>query len=353
MRRSWWIITLIAIVALTVAGCGRSSRTAPAEAPAEEAAAAAEQAAPAQEEAAAMPEGPIELPVVNPLEVSGDIVTAGSSTVFPLSEAMAERFINEGYSGQITVDSIGSGAGFARFCGEGESDISNASRGIKDSEIEDCAKIDRVPIEFRVGTDAIAVTVSPENDWLADGVSMEELALIFSSEYTNWADVNPDWPDEPIQRFAPGTDSGTYDFFVEEVMDPVYGDEAEAKFLGTRNLQLSEDDNVLVQGIAGSKNGIGYFGYAYYLENQDTLEVLALDGVTADDDTVDSGDYPLARPLFLYSDAGILANKQQVADFLNFYLTYVNEEIQRVGYFPASEDALEESKAKLFAAMRQ
>lgn len=297
-------------------------------------------------------EGSGELPAVDPLEVSGDIVTAGSSTVFPLSEVMAERFINEGFSGQITVDSIGSGAGYSRFCGEGETDISNASRAIRDSEIADCEAIGRTPIEFRVGTDAIAVTVNPEDDWVED-VTMEELAFLFSEDYTNWADVNPEWPDEPIQRFAPGTDSGTYDFFVEAVMEPVYGEEAEAKFLGAQNLQLSEDDNVLVQGIAGSENGIGFFGYAYYLENQDSLKVLSLAGVTASDETVETGDYPLARPLFLYSDAGIIQSKPQVGAFLNFYLTYVNEEIERVGYFPASEEALNAARAKLAEALAQ
>ena len=218
MRRSWWIVALIMMVALVGAACADPAPAAP-----------AEEAAPV-EEAAPMAEG--ELPMVDPLEVTGDIVTAGSSTVFPLSEAMAERFIDEGYSGQITVDSIGSGAGFERFCEAGETDISNASRAIKDSEIEQCAAIDRTPIEFRVGTDAIAVTVNPENDWLSGGVTMEELAYIFSSDYTNWSDVNPEWPDEPIQRFAPGTDSGTFDFFIEEVMEPVYGDEAEANVPG-------------------------------------------------------------------------------------------------------------------------
>ena len=352
MRRSWWIVGLLVVLMLVVAGCAAPAPAA--EAPAEEA--AVEEAAteePAAEAGGEAGEASGELPMVDPLEVTGDIVTAGSSTVFPLSEAMAERFIDEGYSGQITVDSIGSGAGFQRFCESGETDVSNASRAIKDSEVEQCAAIERTPIEFRVGTDAIAVTVSPENDWLSEGVTMEELAFIFSADYTNWSDVNPDWPAEPIQRFTPGTDSGTFDFFIEEVMEPVYGDEAEAKFLGAQNLQLSEDDNVLVQGIAGSKNGIGFFGYAYYLENEDTLVVLSLDGVTADDETVDSGDYPLARPLFLYSDAGIISNKPQVGSFLNFYLTYVNEEVQRVGYFPASADALNEARAKLAEALAQ
>ena len=363
MRRMMWIAGLLVVLSLVFAGCGGGSAPAPAPTTAADAeeATAASAATPAEEEAEptdAAAEGETaapsaELPAVDPLEVSGDIVTAGSSTVYPLSEAMAERFINEGYSGQITVDSIGSGAGFARFCGEGESDISNASRAIKDSEVEQCAAIDRTPIEFRVGTDAIAVTVSPENDWLDGGVSMEELAYLFSSDYTNWSDVNPEWPEEPIQRFAPGTDSGTFDYFVEAVMQPVYGDEAEAKFLGAQKLQLSEDDNVLVQGIEGSKDGIGFFGYAYYVENEDALEILSLDGVAADEETVDNHTYPLARPLFLYSDAGIITNKPQVGAFLNFYLTNVNEEIQRVGYFPASESVLNESRAKLAEVLAQ
>jgi phosphate transport system substrate-binding protein len=350
MRRSWWIIGLFVVLTLLVAGCASPAPAPAADEVAEEAATEA----PAEEAAAEAGEAVSgELPMVDPLEVTGDIVTAGSSTVFPLSEAMAERFIDEGYSGQITVDSIGSGAGYQRFCESGETDISNASRAIRDSEIESCQAIGREPIEFRVGTDAIAVTVNPENDWLAEGVTMEELAYIFSADYVNWSDVNPEWPEEAIQRFAPGTDSGTYDFFVEEVMEPVYEDEAEDKFLGAQSLQLSEDDNVLVQGIEGSRNGIGFFGYAYYLENQDELQVLALDGVTADDETVDSGEYPLARPLFLYSDAGIITSKPQVGAFLNFYLTYVNEEIERVGYFPASEDALNAARAELASVLAQ
>ena len=273
------------------------------------------------------------LPEVDPLEVSGDIVTAGSSTVFPLSEAMAARFQDEGYPDNITIDSIGSGAGFERFCVEGETDISNASRPIKDSEVESCQAIDRDPIEFRVGTDALAVVVSQGNDFI-EGATFEELALIFSTA-ENWSDVNPEWPDEAIQRFIPGTDSGTFDFFVEEVFD-----ENEEPILGASNTQLSEDDNVLVQGILGSPYAIGFFGYAYYDENSDVLKILSIEGVEPSAESVDRGDYPLARPLFIYSTASILNEKPQVAGFINFYLTYVNEEITDVGYFPASPEAV-------------
>lgn len=285
------------------------------------------------------------LPEVNPLEVEGDIVTAGSSTVFPLAEAMAERFQDEGYPDNITISSIGSGAGFERFCVEGETDISNASRPIKDSEVEACQQIGREPIEFRVGTDALAVVVSQENDFI-ESATFEELIQIFG-EAERWSDVNPDWPDEEILRYIPGTDSGTFDYFVEEVFD-----ENEGPILNASNTQLSEDDNVLVQGVLGSPYAIGFFGYAYYAENEDVLQILSIEGVEPTAETVDRGDYPLARPLFMYSTADIMQQKPQVAAFLNFLLSHVNEEIRDVGYFPASDDALNSAKQKWLDAMQ-
>ena len=331
MRRLLLIWFLIA--GLVLAACGGSS---------EEEASADEPAM--NRSAMAAAETTDGLPEVNPLEVTGDIITAGSSTVFPLSEAMAERFKDEGYADNITIDSIGSGAGFERFCVAGESDVSNASRAIKDSERESCAAIDRIPIEFRVGTDALAVTVSKDNDFV-DNLSLDELALVFSTA-TTWADVNPDWPAEPIQRFSPGTDSGTFDYFVEEVFD-----EDKEPILSADAIQLSEDDNVLVQGVTGSPYAVGYFGYAYYQENADTLKIVAINGVDATAANVDNGSYPLARPLYIYSDAGIMAEKPQVAAFVNFYLTYVNEEIERVGYFPAEASVLDAARQSLLHAM--
>ncbi|MBN2618121.1 MAG: PstS family phosphate ABC transporter substrate-binding protein [Spirochaetales bacterium] len=276
------------------------------------------------------------LPGVNPLNVTGDIITAGSSTVFPLSEVMAERFKDEGYKGNITVDSIGSGAGFERFTVTGETDIANASRPIKSQEIEAAKKIGRNPIEFRVGTDALAVTVSKKNDF-AKNVTLEELAKIFVSD--KWSDVNPSWPNEKILKFIPGTDSGTFDYFVEEVFK-----KDSAPLLGAANVQMSEDDNVLVQGIEESPYGIGFFGYAYYVENKDALNILSIEGVEATKATVDAAEYPLARPLFIYSDATIMKNKPQVAAFIAYYLAHVNDEITRVGYFPANESELMNGK---------
>jgi phosphate transport system substrate-binding protein len=287
------------------------------------------------------------LPEVNPLEVTGDVVTAGSSTVFPLAERMAERLEMEGYSGKITIDSIGSGAGYERFCVQGETDVANASRPIKDSETASCETIGRTPIEFRVGTDALAVVVSQENDFISDA-TMEELAAIFSDAAVTWADVRAEWPAEPILRFIPGTDSGTFDYFVEEVFD-----QDKTPHLSAANTQLSEDDNVLVQGVLGSPYAIGYFGYAYYAENTGTLKILSIEGVEPTRANVDNNSYPLARPLFLYSDAAIMQQKPQVAAYIAFFLTYVNEEVIDVGYFPASDEALTQAKEAWLAAMGQ
>ncbi len=299
---------------------------------------------------------PIQLPAISPADATGDIVSAGSSTVFPLSERMAELFGQEGYAGNLTVDSIGTGAGFERFCKTGETDISNASRAIKPEERDACTAIGRTPLEFRVGTDALAVVVSKDNDFV-DALTFKELALVFSTAQT-WADVRAGWPAEPIQRFSPGTDSGTFDYFVEAVMAPanqVDGkaniDAGEKAILNSAEAQFSEDDNVLAQGVEGSPYAVGYFGYAYYAGEAGNLRAVPITkgedpaaAVEPNQDSVDAATYPLARPLFIYSDAKIMADKPQVAAFIGFYLQNVNNEIVEVGYFPAPTKALNSAK---------
>ena len=342
------LLFVFILMSFVLAACAPATTEAP----------APTEAPPTEVPATEMPatEAPTEAPAEDPLAmyapeaVSGDIVTAGSSTVFPLSERMKQRFEEEGFAGNLTIDSIGSGAGIERFCVAGETDIANSSRAIRDTEVESCAALTppRTPVEFQVGIDALAVVVSSENDFATD-VTLEELAAIFSTA-TNWSDVRPEWPAEPIQRFSPGTDSGTFDYFVEAVMTPALDDDAtedvnegETAILESVDTQFSEDDNVLVQGVQGSPFAIGYFGYAYYQENASTLKALSVDGVAPTAETAESGEYPISRPLFIYSDATIMQEKPQVAAFIYFYITNVADEILDVGYFPVSEDKAQEN----------
>ncbi len=338
------LLFVVVALSLALAACGAPAAT---EVPATEVVAPTE--APAEPTVA-----PTEDPMAMyaPDAVTGDIITAGSSTVFPLSERMSELFQQEGYTGNLTVDSIGSGAGFERFCKTGETDISNASRKIKDSEVEACAALatPREPIAFRVGTDALTVVISAENDFIT-ALTKEQLGKIFTAQYTKWNEVDPSFPAETILVYGPGADSGTFDYFNEAIVAPLYlnadgkADTAAGKeaLLGAAGAQFSEDDNVLVQGVEGSKYAIGYFGYAYFSENSGALKAVAVEGVEPSQATVDDGTYPISRPLFIYSDANILKEKPQVAAFIYFYLSNVNDEISDVGYFPAPAAELQAS----------
>ena len=300
------------------------------------------------------------LPVIDPLDVpSGEVAIAGSSTVFPLSTAVMSLWEDEGGPG-YPIDSIGSGGGFERFCVEGASDISNASRPIKDEEVASCNAIGREPIEIRVGTDALSVVIS-EGNYFARELTLDQIATAFSltDPGATWADVDPAFPAHPIQLFTPGGDSGTFDYFNEEIFD-----EADPSPILSSIAQIvGEDDNVTVQGVAqdGCSEGdlsstcaIGYFGYAFFAQNADVLQAVAVDAgdgpVTPGDDSVNEGTYPLARPLYMYTDAGIVAEKPQVASFIAFYLNRVNEVIGDVGYFPAPDSALREAAEAIGAA---
>ncbi len=285
------------------------------------------------------------LPEVDPAKATGNIVTAGSSTVFPLSQAMAERFKDEGYTGNITIDSIGTGAGFERFCKAGETDIANASRAIKKEELANCQAIGREPIEFRIGTDALAVVVSSENTFLKN-ITLEQLAKIYNGDVKTWDQVDPSYPKEAIKLFSPGSDSGTYDYFVEVVLNK------DDKKLQAAGAQFSESDNVLVQGVEGSQYAIGYFGFAYYQADRGKLRAVSVEGVEPNLTTAEDGTYKLSRPLFVYTTAKILKEKPQVAAFISFYLSFVNEEIGKVGYFPAKAEVLDVAKQSLIDATK-
>lgn len=287
---------------------------------------------------------PVELPEVDAAFVEGDIKSAGSSTVAPLSEAVQAEFVAAGYTGVIENETIGSGAGFERFCVAGDIDIANASSKMPQERRDACATLTppRTPIEFRVGTDGLAVVVNPANDWATD-LTMDELKLAFSTAVT-WADVREGFPDEPIMRFIPGTDSGTFTYFVEKLFE-----KDSAPILAATETTTSELDTELVAGIEGNVGAIGFFGYAYYQAEGEALTLVAVEGVTPNAVSVEDGSYKLARPLFLYSDAGIISEKPQVGQFISFYLNTVNDVIDEVGYFPASELSLRVSKLLILA----
>lgn len=292
---------------------------------------------------------PVELPAVDPLAIVDNIVIAGSSTVFPVTERIADLFAQDGYAGTITVDSVGTGAGFERFCVNAETDISNASRPIRQSEVDACVANGRTPFGLYIAIDALAVTVSRDNDFV-DNLTIEQVAAIFSGAAATWADVDPSWPAEPIRLFSPGSDSGTYDYFVEAVFD-----DDETPIQNAPGIQFSEDDNVLVAGVAGSPYAIGYFGYAYYQENTAILRALTIEGVEPNEETGASGAYPLSRPLFIYSAPEILAEKPWVGEFMNYYLQTVNAQLgaasDQIGYIATNEFVGRLNALTLLAAM--
>jgi phosphate transport system substrate-binding protein len=291
------------------------------------------------------------LPVIDPLEVDPgvDIGIAGSSTVFPLSTELLSQWIDEG-GPEYTIDSIGSGGGLERFCVEGASDIANSSRRINEEEIAACTETwGSAPIEVRVGSDALSLVISNGN-YFAQELTIEEIATAFSltSADATWTDVNPAFPSHPIQLFSPGADSGTFDYFNEIVFDeadppPILSSIADI---------VGEDDNLTVIGVAedGCTEGdltstcaIGYFGYAFFQQNADRLQVVTVDGVEPTAETVDDNSYPIARPLYMYTADAVIEAKPQVAEFMAYYLNNVNALIGNVGYFPAPQDALQEA----------
>ena len=238
-------------------------------------------------------------------------------------------------------------------------DISNASRAIKDSEVDSCAAIGRDPIEIRVGTDALSLVISSGN-YFAQELTIQEIATAFSLPAgSTWDQVNPDFPAHPIQTFSPGADSGTFDYFNEVVYE-----EAETSPILSGGAEIvGENDNTTVSGVAedGCTQGnlsttcaIGYFGYAYFAENSGVLVAVAVDAgdgpVAPGDDSVNEGTYPIARPLFMYTDAGVIQEKPQVAMFIAYYLNNVNDLIGEVGYFPAPQEALQQAADNIKAA---
>jgi phosphate transport system substrate-binding protein len=275
--------------------------------------------------------------------LTGAVRIDGSSTVYPVTEAVAEEFQIENRGVRVTVGISGTGGGFKKFCA-GETDISDASRPIKQSERELCAEAGIDPIEVTVAYDGLAIMVNPENDFAAC-MTVAELKKIWEpgSTVTTWADVRSEWPAEEIVLYGPGTDSGTFDYFTEAIV----GEEDASR----PDFTASEDDNVLVQGIAGDKYALGYFGYAYYAENTDKLKLVAVDGgdgcVEPTPETVQNGTYtPLSRPLYVYLKQDAL-QRPEVAAFVEYYLTQAGTLVPQVGYVALDAQLYEASLAAI------
>ncbi|NIQ03597.1 MAG: phosphate ABC transporter substrate-binding protein PstS family protein [Nitrospinaceae bacterium] len=263
----------------------------------------------------------------------GTVKVDGSSTVFPITEAVAEEFgrVKEHRRVRVTVGVSGTGGGFKKFLA-GETDINDASRPIKPQEIDKAKKNGIRYIELPVAYDGLSVVVNKSNTWV-DHLTVDELHKIWKrgSRVKTWKDIRPEWPNLKIRLYGPGTDSGTFDYFTETI---------NGKSQSSRSdFTKSEDDNVLVQGVAGDKGSLGYFGFAYYVENKDKLKVVPIkqkgkNPVAPTLTTINNGSYaPLSRPIFIYVNLKS-AKKPEIREFVRFYMKHAKELVQEVGYIP-------------------
>ncbi|MCC6619971.1 MAG: PstS family phosphate ABC transporter substrate-binding protein [Deltaproteobacteria bacterium] len=273
------------------------------------------------------------------------ITVDGSSTVYPITEAVAESFGAASPDTRVTVGISGTGGGFRRFC-HGETDLQDASRPIKASEAEACAKAGVDFIEVPVAYDGIVVVVNPKNTW-ATSITLAELKTIWSPEaqgkIMRWNQVRPDWPDRPLRLFGAGVDSGTFDYLTEAVVGKAQSSRSD--------FTSSEDDNVLVQGVAGDENALGFFGFAYYDSNKTRVTALAVDGgqgpVAPSLDAIRTNSYrPLSRPLFVYVSKKAL-ERPEVQTFTTFYMTEGPKLVAEVGYIPLPDNAYVLGRARV------
>ena len=276
-------------------------------------------------------------------KLTGAIKIDGSSTVFPITEAVAEEFKKIQPGVNVTVGISGTGGGFKKFT-VGETDINDASRPIKDVEKKVAEEKKIEYIDFPVAYDGITVVVNKQNTWV-DKLTVQELKKIWEpgSTVKKWSEVRPGWPDVAIKLYGPGTDSGTFDYFTEAIN----GKEKACR----SDFTPSEDDNVLVQGVAGDKGALGYFGYAYYAENKDKLKVVPIDAgkgpVTPEDKTINDGTYkPLSRPIFIYVSKAAM-QRPEVKEFVKFYLTSAPKLVPQVGYTKLPDNMYSDGLAKV------
>lgn len=279
----------------------------------------------------------------NSTTLSGEIKVDGSSTVAPITEAVAEEFNKEHKDVKIPVGVSGTGGGFKRFV-VGETDIQDASRPIKDSEKEKASANGVEYTDFTVAYDGITVVVSKENEFV-DSLTKEELKKLWEpdSKIKTWKDLRAEWPADEIKFYSPGPDSGTFEFFTEAIVN-------KAKAMRS-DVNPSEDDNVLVQGVAGDKNAIGFFGYSYYEVNKDKLKAVKIDAgkgaIEPTFETIKDGTYaPLARPIYIYVNNKSL-EKPEVKEFIKFYLENTETLVKDIGEIPLTADKYKEELSKI------
>jgi phosphate transport system substrate-binding protein len=274
-------------------------------------------------------------------KLTGIVKADGSSTVGPITQAVAEEFNNEYKDVQITVGISGTGGGFKKFVA-GETDLANASRKVKQEEL-DQAKANGIEItEFEVAYDGIAIVVNKENTWATD-MTTDELKKMWeiNSTVKLWSDIRAEWPKEPIKFYSPGVDSGTFEYFTEAINN------SKKKEIRQDGITTSEDDNVLVTGVSGDKYSIGYFGLAYFEENSDILNVVKVNGIAPSGETVIDGTYkPLSRPLFVYVNNKSL-EREEIKTFMKYFLENVKDLVSDVGYIPLEDAKYTESLNKI------
>lgn len=275
------------------------------------------------------------LPEVNPLELEGKISIAGSSIVFSISQAMTTRFIEEGYSQSIKTASLTTAKGFELFC-QHQLDIVNAYRPINPEELSTCQQAGRQLESFQIAKDALAVVISSQNKFLPPNLTRAEIKQIFTAEY--WSDVNPEWPEIEITPTL--YDLTSLD--AQQIITTIFDGNGE-QLINAPNLQFVEDEQDLIANALTNPDLISVTSYGDYYENQDAFKVISIDGIAP----TAVNKYPLVRPLYIYADIKDIQNRPEIAGFINYYLTHVNEEMEDLGYFPVSQTVLEESEAKL------
>lgn len=283
----------------------------------------------------------IALPEVNPLELEGTIAISGTQVVLPISQAIAERFIQDGYPSKINLAGIDTVVGFKLFCQEKKIDIVNAVRPITSQELAACAKSGIQPIGFQIATDAVTIVVSSQNNFVPNTLTRDELAKVFTVQ--KWSDVNPKWPQELIKRIVPegaGT-GGAVDLFAKAILKGNFSQLTSAPNTISYDFVEQLYSEALINPYM-----VGFLEYGSYQENREKLRAMAIDKV----DPFLPG-YPLTRPLYIYADAKAIRKRPELEGFINYYLTYVGQEISNLGYLPVKPTVLDESKTKFLLVL--